>query len=682
MTRKLLCGLVGTAALAAACGGSAPKAATPAKQSKPANNIRITQQSCARQHPGVGATRVDTRRQGGAVALAKSASGTIAYIADSDDDAILVMDVDSGATLGRTALDGTPAQLMVLEDGRVAVTLGDLNRVDLMEPAADASQPLSRLCSVATAAEPFGLAATPDDKRVLVTSAFGHRLAMFDAHDMKRVLDKKIAREPRAVVVDDDGKRAFVAHVVGGKVSVVDLTSGSDEAAREIELRVDKHTSQFSAVRQSCQGFALAKSVVVDPEKAAPIFNPEKAPAHVTIERKKPHSPSNKAPNVPSGRVFAPRVTIDPGDPTRSSSGYGNPSFGRMEMPIVSVIDAGAERALTTAATDSSTFQGAMTKGECLLPRAAAMNGANGTLLVTCLGSDTLVEMDARGLDPAGLERRRWQVPSGPLGLALDERGTRAVVWSQFDRKLSIVSLAKGGNVDSHEAPRLVKAKMTELAALGRKVFHRTDDARISRDGRACASCHPDGREDALTWPSPVGARQTLMLAGRVQNTAPYSWMGAHESVKVHLNATFQRLGGTGLPDEANVNDELDALIAYLNQMPAPNVRTAAHESSELVARGKQLFFSAEQGCSSCHVGGTGTDSVAHDMFSTPGMRTSDNAFDTPSLRFVSGTAPYFHDGRFSTLLEVLTTTDARMGHTMHLSRQDALALEAFMGTL
>ena len=56
--------------------------------------------------------------------------------------------------------------------------------------------------------------------------------------------------------------------------------------------------------------------------------------------------------------------------------------------------------------------------------------------------------------------------------------------------------------------------------------------------------------------------------------------------------------------------------------------------------------------------------------------------FDTPSLRFVAGTAPYFHDGRYATLRDVLAHTDGTMGATSHLSDEEKDALEAYVETL
>jgi len=59
-----------------------------------------------------------------------------------------------------------------------------------------------------------------------------------------------------------------------------------------------------------------------------------------------------------------------------------------------------------------------------------------------------------------------------------------------------------------------------------------------------------------------------------------------------------------------------------------------------------------------------------------------DLQFKTPSLRFVAGTPPYFHDGHASTLEEVIEKNNDRMGHTNQLSKEDRAALVAFLRTL
>ena len=54
----------------------------------------------------------------------------------------------------------------------------------------------------------------------------------------------------------------------------------------------------------------------------------------------------------------------------------------------------------------------------------------------------------------------------------------------------------------------------------------------------------------------------------------------------------------------------------------------------------------------------------------------------TPSLQFVGGTAPYFHDGRYAMLRELLRATDGNMGSTGHLSVSDFDALTSYLETL
>lgn len=647
------------AAVGAGCGG----ATTPEKPKGPttANDLAAMPGAgqCGRKAPGVGPRALPEMREGSAVALARQGDRTLAYAADEDAQALHTVDVTTGRLVATTPLAGAPGQVLVLADGRVAVTLRNKNRLQVLEPTAKLDQPLAGLCSVPTPVEPVGIAATPDDKSLLVTSAWARKLTSFDARTLKKRFDAELPREPRDVVVDDDGARAFVAHVVGGTISVVDLES-EDHEVRDIDLHVRRASgSSFTGnKRRSCQGFALAKA-------------------------KNIQLAAHKGPDVPGGRIFAPRVTIDPGEPSQRTSGYGAGGFARVEAPIVSVVDSAAERNLTT--TLMRTNAHVLTKGECLLPRAAKVSHATGGLLVACAGTDTLVEMDPRGVDPARLERRRWKLPAGPMGLAVDEDKRVAVVWSQFDRQLAIVDLdakTTASAVDVVSAPRLAKSGLSKDAEWGRKLFHATDDPRISRDGRACASCHPDGREDSLTWSTPVGPRQTLMLAGRVRSSAPYSWLGVHKTVKVHLRTTFQRLGGSGLPEREGIVDELDALVAYLESMQGPVLQGAASSSEpKLVAKGKELFFASDTGCASCHTGGAGTDKERHDLNSMA-QGDSDAKFDTPTLRFVGGTAPYFHDGRYETLLDLLTASDAQMGHTMHLSRKDAKALAAYLETL
>jgi len=110
--------------------------------------------------------------------------------------------------LARTPLEGVPSQLLVHPDGRVVVALRDRSSLEVLEPSADAGRALETRCVVATPAEPVGLALTPDRKTLLVASGWGHALTGHDAGSLETRLRVDLPREPRAIVVSDDGARA------------------------------------------------------------------------------------------------------------------------------------------------------------------------------------------------------------------------------------------------------------------------------------------------------------------------------------------------------------------------------------------------------------------------------------------------------------------------------------------
>jgi cytochrome c peroxidase len=259
-------------------------------------------------------------------------------------------------------------------------------------------------------------------------------------------------------------------------------------------------------------------------------------------------------------------------------------------------------------------------------------------------------------------------------------------VWSQYDHAATFVALPTGSLEDRLvlEKDRLTRMNLTRPASiekageieLGRQLYHTTNDPRISREGLACASCHPDGRDDALTWSTQEGPRNAPMLAGRLDGTAPYAWDGTSNRLAEHLEHTMQRLGGSGLGKR-----ELEALASYCLAMKTYRMPIADEKK---VARGKEVFHSAQTQCSTCHAPGKAnvfTDKKKHDVGSRA-VIDNETTFDTPSLRFVGGTAPYFHDGRYQSLRELLVKTKGSMGQTAHLSSSDLDALEAYLTTL
>jgi DNA-binding beta-propeller fold protein YncE/mono/diheme cytochrome c family protein len=682
MDKAKLGGLTVVMAAAAACGGGGAHggAKAPGAQSRVAA-AQPARDACKAPSSAQPIARTGTSST---LALARVSGKRVAYVADEDAKAILTVDLETKAELAQTQLGGAPGQVYVTSDGRVLVTLRDRAELVVLS-ASRADAPLAKACSVTTPVEPLAIATTPDEGAVLVTSGWGRKLAAFDGETLSPRFETALPREPRSVVVSDDGKTAFVSHAVGSIVSVVDLSSAAHEAksismrgfqpgeqkqleqrrklarerektdpagAKAILASLELTAARFGNGRPTCQGFALAKSAAAAP-----------------------------------GRIFAPQVVVDPGDPDRRPDGYGDENQ-HTETPSVAVLDEGTREVLAASVTVGREMQ-MLKRGrdqrdprpECLLPRAAAVDPGSKSLLVTCYGIDAVVAYDAESANPLTSERRRWTVGAGPSGIVVDSEKRRAVVWSQFDRTLSTFPIGGTELVDDKAAPPLVvraamsplKEKLPADYALGRILFHAAGDARIANDGRACASCHPDGRDDAITWATPEGPRRSIMLAGRASNTAPYSWNGNESSLHNHLGNTFDRLSGKGLR-----SIELDALVAYLASMPAP---PQPPQDPTKVERGKAIFASSEAGCAGCHSGPTFTDGKNHDVGS---KHKADRAaaFNTPSLHLVGGTGPYFHDGRYATLAELLEKSDGKMGRTKHLSKPDLEALEAYLRTL
>jgi len=647
---------------------------------------------------------------GSGVAVARIGGHEVAFVADEDDAVVHIVETIGLREIATVPVSGRPGQLLVLPDGRLLVAIRGGAEVAVFRirapDVAKAEAPL------ATPPEPIGLATTPDSKELLVASGWGSSLTAIDLATGRESLRVALPRDPRAVLTSLDGSKAFVSHAVGPSLSVVDLrdpghsviessVDGWSTEERAIFEEVGPQMTEMNASLGPRRG--ISKRMLLDEPAVAmrtqEVIHPRKACQGFALARIE----------SPSERVLAPEVEVETGDANVRSSGYGNGASMATEVPNVAVVPVATGIALPASMEVFPTVQtfaeeagpgvvGVEQAGRendrrpCVLPRAAT--AGRGQLYVACLGIDAVVEYEADVVAPQRVERRRWPVPSGPQGLALV--ASHLFVWSQFARELTVIDLdAEPPNSKHGEDAGPVEVALSRQATpawsrdvtLGRQLFHASDDRRISGDGRACASCHPDGRDDSLTWSTPGGPRQTPMLAGRLEDTAPYGWDGAGKDVSMHLTHTFQRLSGRGLtPHEAA------SLIAYVKSLPVPPRGQTApprHEGEESrrVARGREIFHSPEAQCASCHQDDgastprPGTDGMLHDVESKLEADTSSD-FDTPSLRFVAGTAPSFHDGRYATLRDVLTHTDGTMAKTAQLSGDDLDALESYVETL
>jgi mono/diheme cytochrome c family protein len=615
-----------------------------------------------------------TSRASSSVIVGGEAACRVVLVADADAHAVIVVASASREWLSAASLPASPSQLLPLPDGRLAVTLPSRNHVVVMRWAGEQSDRLVIERELEVDADPQAMATTPDGSSLLVTSGWGRSLQAFALPDLRLRFRVPLHREPRAVVVDDKGELALVSHSIGATISRIDLRADAPKVkalpvlvpSRRERVSTYKHGTRFSGcsrVLVGGQGYALASS-----------------------------------PALP-GRVFAPMSLTDPGDPRGSpGTAYGNcePS----SMSTVVVID---ERAGRLFSESLATGQGAWVESEaCRLPRAAAIDPATHLLYVTCLGSNKVVAYDAEWPAPRAFAAGAWDVASGPTGVAIDELARLGVVWSQLDQTLTWLSLDEPGSpaAELHLASR-TPSKLTVDQTRGRALFYTAGEP-ISDGPRACADCHPEGRDDGLTWVTPEGPRNTPMLAGRLHGTAPYGWSGGNAGPIEALTSTLGRLHGKSKPVSVDVTaaatdagatvpppapalseQDTRAIFAYLASLApvAPSVLRPPEDVAR-IARGRAIFSSTEAACSECHSPSSAyTDRARHDVKSQSSQQKT-TLFDTPSLVNLRGTAPYYHDGRYDTVHAMLVGTDGDMGHTRHLTPSDLDALEAFLESL
>jgi DNA-binding beta-propeller fold protein YncE len=580
--------------------------------------------------------------------------------------------------------------------------------------------------------DPVGLAVTPGGSQLLVVSGWASELSVFDVATRAETLRVALPREPRGVAVSPDGKHAYVSHATVAQISrvaldlerpqPVGLALGGEDfhqesvgilgslAALDVQLIGSLSTAngplrdETIDVRETPSPDAVPPRGAVDFRGGGGRGNGVIGLGHTGVplgttaraRRVGRDAVQGFAMAITAEELFVPEVLVHRG--SVMTGGYGTSESFPAHQPALAQLrldeDEPQLRVMNRTFAASSArngFAGGASKAGCLLPRAVAVDEKGGTVFVACLGSDEVLAY-ARDEEPLATSLRgAWKVPPGPTGLVVDPRGGQLVVWSSFASAVSRLPLS-APHVAADEATARVAVlrrkavapvrtrrlepleggvTLSEAARRGRLLFHGAGDARISADGRACASCHPDGRDDGLTWPTPNGARQTPMLAGRLlDSTKPFGWQGDAASIEAHLTQTLARLGGKGLGDDAKAD-----LVAYLREMGTPS-RPAPEPDGDVVAKGRALFHADTVGCATCHTDeGVGSDGARHDV-------GTGQAVETPSLRFVAGTGPYFHDGRYETLSQLLRETQGVMGWATNLAPEDLSALEAYLSTL
>ncbi|MEX2027477.1 MAG: c-type cytochrome, partial [Pirellulaceae bacterium] len=295
--------------------------------------------------------------------------------------------------------------------------------------------------------------------------------------------------------------------------------------------------------------------------------------------------------------------------------------------------------------------------------------------------------------------RQYMRVGKNPRAVRYSPDGQTLLLYNALDFQVvgyDAGSLKKQFTIDVAKFPK------SEEILLGKILFYSANQPMASRRWISCSSCHPDGDPDGRTWHNPEGLRNTQSLAGMAW-THPIHWSADRDEVQdFEYTIRGDLMQGRGLlrgplhKELAEKNSgrsrELDALAAYANSHGYSLSPHAKGGLGDAAKRGKEIFFSAETKCATCHSGPMYADSqpgpmlLKHDVGTgedDPGEKMGPE-YDTPSLLGAYRTAPYLHHGKAATLEEVLTSYNKldRHGKTSHLSAEQIADLVAFLKAL
>jgi YVTN family beta-propeller protein len=550
----------------------------------------------------------------GPCALAASSDGKTLYVACADARQVVWVDLSSGSVTRRSDVPSEPTGLVLTPDGTKLIVTCAAPKSTVAVFDASSGDSIAAIPAGHTAMSP---AIGPCGKRVYVCNRFTDDVSVIDLAAGKEVTRVAAVRQPIAAAVTPDGREVLVANhlpstrtdadfkgEVAPLVTVIDATSFATDA---IELR---HGA--NGLRGLC-------------------ISPDGRHALVT------HLLSNF------------EMT-----PFRVDTGWIN-------VNVVSIMDIGQRKLVSTIGLDDY-YLGAGN------PYDVACSADGETVCVSIAGthelcvislSDLLGEFAHRTMQPMmavwpiylSLGESLWQrnqLPgNGPRGLAT--AGSKVYIAQYFSDSVAVFDLEAESQacvttISLGPAPQLTQQRRGEM------LFH---DATICyQHWQSCASCHPDGRVDGLNWdlmndgPGTFKNTKSMLLSHR---TPPAMAEGVRESAETAVRAGIAHILFADRPEE-----EAAAIDAYLESLrPASSPYLIDGRFSPAAERGRKLFDSTRVGCGRCHVAPQYTDLKSH-YVGEPGPGKRKKALDTPTLVEVWRTAPYLHDGRYTTIHELL----------------------------
>ncbi len=591
------------------------------------------------------------------ISVVAGVDSKVLYIAEATANQVAVFDIASGKVVKTISVSENPVGLDISADGSKlyvtsAVADGKVQIIDVQEGSVTGS--------IAVGHTPVAVVKSKNGKALYVCNQFNNNIGVVDLSSKKQVAAIDVVREPVAAALTSDGKILLVVNhlpagpangdYVASVISVIDTTS--KKLIKNIELP---------------NGSTNVRGISISPDgKNAYV-------THVLARYQFPVTYLEKGwintnamtiIDVP-GRRFVNTVLVDDVD-LGAANPYGIACTADGKNILIthggsyelSVIDReGLHKRLLPAATARSFT--------------SEIHSGGGSKLFDASYSAEDVPNDLTFM--AGIRRRIKLKGIGPRGLAVI--GTKVYVAEYFTDSIGVVDIEASAQPAVKSIP-LGKTKPATFIRKGEVLFN---DASLSYQmWNSCTSCHTgDGRASALNWDllndgvaNPKNIRSMLLS----HKTPPAMITGVRENAEVAV-----RSGIRYIQFAATSERKAQAIDAYLKSLkPIASPYLVNGELSEAAQKGKKLF--SEAGCLLCHSQPLYTNMSKYDI-GTSTEEDDNKEYDTPTLIEVWRTAPYLHDGRASTIKDVLTKFNKNdwHGRTSELTDKEIEDLAVFV---
>ncbi len=557
--------------------------------------------------------------------IAVSPDGRRLFIALDDRDEVAEADATTFAVTRRVHVPGGPFGLALDVAGRrLFVACAHQDRVAVLDTANLAEQ-----ASIDVGLRPTGVAycQTPAGERLIVPNSGSDDISVLSVSPLQEVIRAAAGREPYAVAVSGDGRRAYVAN------------------------RMATHDQMLSP--------PASEVTVLDPANGH-VLNREQLPSAHMAEGITPVPARGWAlSTLIRVRNLVPITQVKDGWVMSTGLAISQESGDVTQIPLDEANAYFADPSGVVASPDGK----------------RAYVAASGADVVTVLDLDRLAAWLAKA-DAAAREAAiadlalsdRYvvaRIPTGcnPRHLAISTDGRRLFVAERLDDGVLVVdtaTLKPVGRVVLGDGGR------DDPVRQGERVFTR---AKYTFQGQfSCRSCHPDGHVDGLSYDFDGSGVGDSLLDNRslcgVAGTAPFKWNGKNPTLQFQDGPRFARVLMKTDPIPAPQLDELATFIEHIPPTRTVPYRRLGQALTPSQERGRKLFFATQRTdgtpiplalqCQTCHRPPLYTDRLLRSV-GTKAPRDASGMFDTPHLLGIGASAPYLHDGRAKTLEELWT---------------------------